>query len=88
MLSLLKRYTPPIISFKIEIYEHETPLFRFKATILLADESRLHVKEYRFRDGQRKFVMFHHFDNPSFSAERRWLYVTRSPGFCLYGDVN
>jgi hypothetical protein len=70
MLSLLKRYTPPIVSFKIETYEHEPPIFRIKATILLTDESRLHIKEYRFSNGQRKYA--YHWESAGCVLISRW----------------
>ena len=70
MLKLFKRYTPPIVSFRIETYEHETPIFRFKATVYLADESRLYIKEYRFSDGRRKYAF--HWESSDGSLLSRW----------------
>lgn len=58
MLNLLKRYMPPVTDYQVELYEHETPLLRFKATVFFIDSSRLRIKEYRFIDGSRKYA-FH-----------------------------
>jgi hypothetical protein len=47
---------PPILSYRVERYEHEGPLLRIKLTIVFQDNSCLHVKEYRFGDGSRKYA--------------------------------
>lgn len=56
MLNLIKRYMPPIVGYRVEIYEHEGPLLRLKVQIVFADNSKLHVKEYRFSDGSHKYA--------------------------------
>jgi len=44
MHSLLQRYTPPIVDYQIQHYDHETPLFRLKMVINLIDGSQLFVR--------------------------------------------
>ena len=56
MLNLLKRYMPPVVDYQVELYEHESPLLRFKATVIFTDSSMLRIKEYRFADGSRKYA--------------------------------
>lgn len=56
MLNLIKRYMPPITEYRIELYEHEGPLLRLKLQIILEDNSKLHVKEYRFSDETHKYA--------------------------------
>ena len=58
MLNLIKRYMPPVKSYRVDLYEHEFPLFRIKITLTFTDDSRLYIKEYRFTDGSRKYA-FH-----------------------------
>ncbi len=69
MLSLLRRFMPPIASYRIDLYEHEGVLLRLKLTIKLADESILYVKEYRFQDESRKYS-FHWVDSDGFLLVR------------------
>lgn len=78
MRNLLKRYTPPVVSVEVELYEHETPIFRFKATLLLTDESRLRIKEYRFLDGQRKYA--YQWESVDGSLVSRWDNADHWPG--------
>lgn len=56
MLNLIKRYMPPITEYRVDLYEHEGPLLRLKLQISFEDKSKLHVKEYRFLDGTRKYA--------------------------------
>ena len=70
MLSLLKRYMPPVVDYQVELYEHETPLLRFKATIFFLDSSRLRIKEYRFIDGSRKYAF--HWESVDGGLKVRW----------------
>lgn len=70
MLNLLKRYTPPVLSFQVELYEHESPILRFKATVAFTNGSRLRIKEYRFSDGSRKYA--YHWETADGSLLARW----------------
>ncbi len=82
MLNLLRRYTPPVSEFRIDLYEHETPLSRFKATVFLIDESRLYIKEYRFADGSRKYA--YHWEAADGSLKIRWDNAEHWPGISTH----
>ena len=67
---MIKRYTPPITDYHVELYEHESPLFRFKATLFFIDSSRLRIKEYLFADGSRKYSF--HWESEEGILKVRW----------------
>lgn len=46
---------PPITGWHVDLYEGEGSIFRFKETAFLEDQSKLHIKEYRFLDQSRKY---------------------------------
>lgn len=70
MLNLLKLYTPPVAEYQVELYEHESPLFRFKATLVFTDHSKLRIKDYRFTDGSRKYAF--HWESAFGDLITRW----------------
>jgi hypothetical protein len=70
MLSLLKKYTPPVVNFRFEVYEREGTLLRLKLRIFLEDKSILHVKEYKFSDGSRKYA--YHWEDVHGKMRMRW----------------
>lgn len=70
MLNLIKRYMPPIVGYRIELYEHEGPLLRVKIQLAFVDKSKLHVKEYRFTDGSRKYA--YHWTDADGILKIRW----------------
>ena len=70
MLNLIKRYMPPVKSYRVDLYEHETPLFRLKIILTFTDDSRLHVKEYRFTDSSRKYSF--HWESNDGKLKIRW----------------
>lgn len=70
MLNLLKRYMPPVANYLVELYEHESPLLRFKATVIFTDSSKLRIKEYCFIDGSRKYAF--HWESAAGDLKIRW----------------
>jgi len=70
MLNLIKRYMPPVKSYRVDLYEHEFPLFRIKITLTFSDDSRLHIKEYRFTDSSRKYAF--HWETVDGELKVRW----------------
>ena len=70
MLNLLKRYMPIVSDCQVEMYEHESFLFRFKATVIFVDCSKLRIKEYRFSDGSRKYA--YHWESADGILKIRW----------------
>jgi len=70
MLNLIKRYMPPIASYRIDRYEHEGPLLRIKLQLDFTDGSLLHLKEYRFTDGSRKYA--YHWTSSDGALRVRW----------------
>ncbi|QEP41857.1 hypothetical protein D5085_01055 [Ectothiorhodospiraceae bacterium BW-2] len=70
MIKLLQRFTPPIVHYRIEQYEHDGTLLRLKMVIEMNDNSLLHVKEYRFADGSRKYA--YHWLDATGQLRTRW----------------
>jgi hypothetical protein len=70
VLNLLKRYKSTVIDYQIHLYEHESSLLRFKATVIIVDGSRLQIKEYRFSDGSRKYA--YHWESAVGILKIRW----------------
>ena len=70
MLNLLKRYKPTVIDYQIQLYEHESSLLRFKATVIFVDGSKLQIKEYRFSNDSRKYA--YHWESADGILKVRW----------------
>lgn len=56
MLDLISRHAQYIRSLQVFLYEKEGESFRFKAELRFRDESKIHIKEYFFTDGERKYA--------------------------------
>ena len=78
MLNLLRLYIPPVADYQVELYEHETPLLRFKAAVFFTDGSMLRIKEYRFSDGSRKYAF--HWEAADGALIVRWDNAEHWPG--------
>jgi hypothetical protein len=65
MLDLIARYEHYIKSFQVHLYEQEGPLFHFKAELQLNDDSKVFIKEYVFKNNERKYA--YHWTDTSFS---------------------
>jgi hypothetical protein len=61
---------PPITGWHVDLYEREGNIFRFKAIEFLEDQSKLHIKEYRFLDQSRKYS--YHWEDSNGSLIIRW----------------
>ena len=56
MLDLIAKYEHFIKSFHIPLYEHEGEIFRLKVQLTFTDDSTLFVKEYVFKNKERKYA--------------------------------
>lgn len=70
MLNLLRRFMPPVTGWRVTLYEHEGPVYRFKADVFLSDGSILRVKEYLFSDHSRKYA--YHWEDAARNLLLRW----------------
>jgi hypothetical protein len=73
---------PTVTDYQIELYEHESSLFRFKATVILVDGSKLRIKEYRFSDGSRKYA--YHWESADGILKTRWDNAEHWPNVSTY----
>ena len=70
MLALFDRYTRLFQTWKIIRYEQEGDSYLLQIEAILADGSRLILRDYCFRDGQRKYA--YQWMNADGSLRRRW----------------
>jgi len=70
MLDLVAKYQHYIKSFQVHLYEQEGPLFRFKAELQLQDDSKIFIKEYVFKNNDRKYA--YHWTDASGNLICRW----------------
>jgi hypothetical protein len=70
MLDLIARHEHHIKSFQVFLYEQEGELFRFKAELQLKDDSKIFIKEYVFRNNERKYA--YHWTDTSGNLICRW----------------
>lgn len=70
MLDLVAKYQNYIKSFQVHLYDQEGPLFRFKAELKLKDDSKIFIKEYVFRNNERKYA--YHWTDASGNLICRW----------------
>jgi len=70
MLELLKKYETIVKNVVVQSYEHQLGLFKFVAEIVFIDDSKLFIKDYRFRDGKRKYA--YHWQNLQETLLIRW----------------
>lgn len=70
MLSAIRKHQAIIEKWRVDAYERETDIFRFKARIDFKDGSLLRIKEYQFLDGTRKYA--YHWENSKGDLLIRW----------------
>jgi len=69
MLDLIEKYERFFKSFHISLYEQEGEMLRFKAQLTFTNESKLFIKEYVFKNKERKYA--HHWTDISTSPHHK-----------------
>jgi len=82
MLDLIAKYEHYIKSFQVHLYEQEGPLFRFKAELQLNDDSKIFIKEYVFKNNERKYA--YHWTDASGNLICRWDNASHWPGISAF----
>ncbi len=70
MLALFDQYAWLFKSWRIVRYEQEGDTYLLQITAILIDDARLALKDYYFRDGQRKYA--YQWMSPDREMRRRW----------------
>jgi hypothetical protein len=70
MLNLIEKYRRSIKTFNISQYDLESNTYRLKMQITFIDESNLVIKEYLFKNGERKYA--YHWSDKSGNLICRW----------------
>jgi hypothetical protein len=70
MLNLVAQYKDLIKDFRVQAFDREGELLRFKAELILLDDSRIFIKEFFFQNGERKYA--YHWADAAGKAICRW----------------
>ena len=70
MLDLIDRFKHVIKSFHVFLYEQEGEILRFKSQLTFTNDSNLFIKEYIFKNKERKYA--YHWADTSGNLICRW----------------
>ncbi|MBS3764000.1 MAG: hypothetical protein KGZ25_11940 [Planctomycetes bacterium] len=70
LLEIKKRYSDLILDVTVERFRHEVGSHELIAILHLRDGSNLHIRDYRFYDGTRKYS--YHWESDSGDFLGRW----------------
>jgi hypothetical protein len=70
MTAILKAYRKIIKSYEIRRYRQYGGAYEFVATIYFKDGSELHIRDYLFLNGERKYAF--HWQDQNHQLKRRW----------------
>lgn len=70
LLDVIKQYSEIISEYDIEKFRTEASSYELLATITFLDDSVLHIKDYFFRDGSRKYA--YHWQTEDGELKIRW----------------
>jgi hypothetical protein len=70
MLDLIAKYEGIVSTFNVYMYEREGLLLRFKAELILIDNSKVFIKEFIFENRERKYA--YHWEDALGNCICRW----------------
>ena len=70
MISILERYKNIVASYEIKKFRQFGGAHEFVASVSLTDDSTLHIRDYIFLDGSRKYA--YHWHDRNQNLLRRW----------------
>ena len=82
MLDLVARNKDLVKGFRVQTFDQEGELLRFKAELTLLDESKIFIKEFVFENGERQYA--YHWADAMGNAICRWDNAPHWPNFSTF----